>query len=146
MLALLAGFTLSGRILAALAVLAGLAAALWGYGYHERHAGREEGRAEIRADWLRAKDKQREVDAAVRRSDAAATQQAAAAFEAWRADSQRRQAEVARGLSEALRRPVSCSLGAVVADVLVPAAAVDRLRDAGADRRSAGPAAGEPSR
>lgn len=141
MLPLLAGFTLSGRMLALLAVIACMAAAVWGYGYLERRAGREEGRVEVRAAWKAAKDRQREIDAGVRRDDARAAGEAAAAFETWRAGSKHRQAEVARALKDALKRPLSCPPGAVVGDVLVPAAAVERLRDAGADRSPTGPTA-----
>ena len=56
------------RIAAPLLVLGLLAAGVWGYGVRERRAGR----AEIRAEWSAAKERQRAVDAAerARREDA----------------------------------------------------------------------------
>lgn len=145
MLLVPSAWSLGARIAAPLIVLGLLAAAVWGYGVRERRAGleegRAEGRAEVRAEWADVKDRQRQVDAAARREDVRAAGEAAAAFEAWRADSQRRQAEDARALRDALQRPVSCPPGAVVGDVLVPAAALDRLRAAGDPGRAAGPAA-----
>lgn len=56
---------------------------------------------------------------------------AAAEFERWRRDQDRRFTEAADALSYALRTPLSCP--ATVGAVAVPAAAVDQLRRAGDD-------------
>jgi hypothetical protein len=109
---------------AALALLLAAAAGGWHLG-----AGR------VQARWDVA-ELQRERQAAELRAEAQRLAQAAAT----RHEAQRRRIEarlpgLRRDLADALRRPLACPTGAPVAvgDVLVPAAAVDRLRDAGAD-------------
>ena len=55
-------WSLAARILLPSLMLALVAAAVWGYGVRERRAGR----AEVRAEWADAKERQRAVDAAER--------------------------------------------------------------------------------
>lgn len=84
-----------------------------------------------RSDWqareLDRRDQARD-DEKVRAQRAAA---ASLDFERWRRDQARRHTEVANALSIALRTPISCP--ATLAEVVLPAAAVDELRRAGDD-------------
>lgn len=93
-------------------------------------AGQAEAREQARNDELVRSRKARE---------------ASASFEAWRAAAARREQENRDALSYALRTPISCPASGDLADVLVPAAAVDELRAAGQPAVAApGAAASEP--
>lgn len=97
-----------------------------------------------RAKWQAAELKRQQVENDTRREDGRIARAADDAFQAWLADQPARQAEVTRGLRQALSGPSRPA--ATVAAVVVPRAAVDRLRDAGADGGPPGPAASEPRR
>lgn len=92
-------------------------------------AGQAEAREQARNDELVRSRKARE---------------ASASFEAWRAAAARREQENRDALSYALRTPISCPTSGHLADVLVPAAAVDELRAAGRSGAAPGAAASEP--
>lgn len=98
----------------------------------------------VRVDWQAAELKRQQVENDTRREDGRIARAADDAFQAWLADQPARQAEVTRGLRQALSGPSRPA--ATVAAVVVPRAAVDRLRDAGADGGPPGPAASEPRR
>lgn len=85
----------------------------------------------VRTDWQAADLARQRAEADQRREDARIARAAGREFEAWRRDQARRQAEVADALKYALRTPLACPVD--VGDVLVPAAAVGLLRDAGRD-------------
>ncbi|MES2959819.1 MAG: hypothetical protein V4792_16640 [Pseudomonadota bacterium] len=104
------------------------------------------GSGRVQARWDTANAEAAELARNTERRDAERARQASGQFEAWRRDQARRQAEVASGIKESLQGPISCPAGGKVADVLVPAGTLSRLRDAGADRRDADPAAAEPGR
>ncbi|QAZ38419.1 hypothetical protein C1M51_02725 [Methylibium sp. Pch-M] len=84
-------------------------------------------RAKWQAATLDAREQARLEEKA--RSQRAAS--AAAEFERWRRQQDRRLTEASNALSIALRTPISCP--ATLAEVVVPAAAVDELRRAGDD-------------
>jgi hypothetical protein len=113
MLLVPSAWSLAARIAAPLLVLGLLAAAVWGYGMRERRAGL----AEVRAEWVAAKERQRQVDAAetLRRIQ--------------------EQQEVTRAAQDQTRR--------ARADAAAAGRAADRLRDAYADalKRRCDPAA-----
>lgn len=83
------------------------------------------------ARWLAGQAAAHEQRRNQERIDAERARSASLDFERWRRDQARRQAEVASALKYALRAPISCPVD--VGDVLVPAAAVGLLRDAGRD-------------
>lgn len=98
----------------------------------------------VRVDWQAAELKRQQVESETRREDGRIARAAEAEFEAWRAAQPARQAEVTRALRQALSGPVRPA--STVAAVVIPAAAVGRLRDAGADGGPTGPAASQPGR
>lgn len=102
--------------------------------------GDRSGAARVKARWDAVELARQQAEADTRREDARISRAADAEFQRWRADRARRDADIARRLRDALQRPVSCPTSGLLADVPVPAAVVDRLRDAGADDGSPGAA------
>jgi hypothetical protein len=133
------------------AILAGLgalgAAGLWWH-YSEVRTARQEGRADVQADWDAAeRDRDRQANAdALRRFNRA--QEASTAHETERARLARALEANRHALRDSLRAPLTCPAGATVGDVVVPAASMQRLRHAAqapaAGQRPDSPAAGKP--
>lgn len=98
-----------------------------------------------RAKWQAIELRRQQADADTRREDARMSWAASAEFEALRAQQARRAPQIAKEVRDALQAPIACPAG-TLADVLVPAAAVDGLRRAGADAAAPGPAASGPGR
>jgi hypothetical protein len=124
LLSLVPGWLWAGLLLLALVV---------SYGVGHKH-----GAERMHARWASAELKRQQAEADQRREDARIARAAEREFEAWRADQARRRVEVARAIKQSLPGPLAA--------VVVPAAAVDQLRRAGADSDTPGSAASQPGR
>lgn len=119
--------SLSARLIVLLIALAGAFAAGWRIG-----AGRVQGA------WDAAELQRERAEQTLRAQHTRHMAHLADQFEAARAERRDRLREQTYGLRLDLRRPVACAAGASAPElgaVLVPAAAVERLRSAGADPR-----------
>jgi hypothetical protein len=117
-------------------------------GHDARTDGKTEGMAEVQALWDAATAAATLKAASDREKRAELALAASAEAEAYRAALAANLEDARHALQKALRRPISCPAGALLGDVVLPAAAMDGLRSAsGAVRAKPNrPAPHEPSR